>query len=290
MKKNIYGYKFCDCSCCRIKCGENFWLDKNDIKNFVPVSKIRRVGELLHIFACLTHSFVDEDTLEQLIINKREYIVRYTINLAQAGKIKEFCYSSIAQELCSSSIDLSYTYSKKKSYMYDIMKDILFLFFGDPNDRKNLLRREWSNYLQEEINKIFLEIEQDDSKERNPKIHNTTKEFKMKSIGVCELCGADVPETMLLVHIKDWSKCKHSKEERRDSYNTLLLCANHDRIFSRGLITFDEEGNIIISKRLKEHQIKKYELDKYTKIDLLEGSKKYMEYHRNLHFKNLLRG
>ncbi len=29
-----------------------------------------------------------------------------------------------------------------------------------------------------------------------------------------------------------------------------LLCANHDKLFDKGLISFDENGNIIISSKL----------------------------------------
>ena len=54
-------------------------------------------------------------------------------------------------------------------------------------------------------------------------------------------------------HIKEWSES--SREERIDANNGLLLCANHDALFDRHLISFEPDtGNICISASIDTEQ------------------------------------
>lgn len=57
-------------------------------------------------------------------------------------------------------------------------------------------------------------------------------------------------ELLIASHIKPWNKS--DPNEKVNEFNGLLLCPNHDRIFDKGLITFDDNGKIIISKHLKQ--------------------------------------
>ncbi|ARF66915.1 hypothetical protein B7C51_02510 [Paenibacillus larvae subsp. pulvifaciens] len=62
------------------------------------------------------------------------------------------------------------------------------------------------------------------------------------------MCGVNEPSLLIASHIKLW---KYSTNiERLDKYNGLLLCPNHDKLFDQGLITFTDEGKIIISSLL----------------------------------------
>lgn len=65
----------------------------------------------------------------------------------------------------------------------------------------------------------------------------------------CAVTG--YPDTRLLVasHIKPWSQSDN--RERLDSFNGLLLSPNLDKAFDRKLISFDENGEIIISRKLQ---------------------------------------
>jgi len=65
-----------------------------------------------------------------------------------------------------------------------------------------------------------------------------------------------------------------------DEDNGLLLCPNHDYLFDNGLITFDEEGDIMISAKLGKHQIKEFEIKKSAVIVLNDRTREYMSYHR----------
>lgn len=91
-------------------------------------------------------------------------------------------------------------------------------------------------------------------------------------------------ETSLLVasHIKPWSHCSN-KKEKVDHYNGLLLLPNYDKLFDRGLISFDEDGLILISNSLCDPEV--FGIDDAIKINLKKRNKKYMRYHREQVFK-----
>ena len=69
--------------------------------------------------------------------------------------------------------------------------------------------------------------------------------------GACAVTGVAVPEVLRASHCKPWAECE-SDSERLDVYNGLLLSANLDALFDRGLITFDDAGGIMISSLLTE--------------------------------------
>lgn len=94
----------------------------------------------------------------------------------------------------------------------------------------------------------------------------------------CCLCGISNQKTLIASHIKPWS---HSESnEKLDVYNGLLLCPNHDKVFDSGLITFNNQGNIIISNELNSNDRILLNIRDDMKITLSENSIKYMEYHR----------
>ncbi|WP_316739892.1 HNH endonuclease [Pedobacter aquatilis] len=63
------------------------------------------------------------------------------------------------------------------------------------------------------------------------------REGLIKLWGRCSI--SKFPDVSLLVasHIKPWSKCL--PKERIDPYNGFLLLPNYDKVFDKGLITFD---------------------------------------------------
>lgn len=64
----------------------------------------------------------------------------------------------------------------------------------------------------------------------------------------CALCHLNLPELLNASHIIPWRTCV---EKRADPTNGIALCALHDRAFDRGLISFNETYNVILSKRIK---------------------------------------
>ncbi len=66
--------------------------------------------------------------------------------------------------------------------------------------------------------------------------------------GACAVTGCSFLPLLRASHIKPWRECTNA--ERLDPDNGLLLTANLDALFDRGLISFSEKGTLISSKKL----------------------------------------
>ena len=100
----------------------------------------------------------------------------------------------------------------------------------------------------------------------------------LQKAGKCCLCGVDEKSLLLASHIKPWSISISS--ERVDVNNGLLLCPNHDKLFDKGYISFDDEGKILISKSLSKNNLVFMNIHSDMKINLSDKEKEYMKYHR----------
>lgn len=115
--------------------------------------------------------------------------------------------------------------------------------------------------------------------------HSKLKEHLLNNLKKCQLCNIRKEELLIASHIKPWSKS--DSQERLDLNNVLLLCPIHDSLFDKGFISFSDNGEIIISKALREEDIQSLNIDKTLKIALNEKQKKYMKYHRENIFKGI---
>lgn len=94
----------------------------------------------------------------------------------------------------------------------------------------------------------------------------------------CNLCNISNTSVLRASHIKEWSDS--SREERIDANNGLLLCANHDALFDRHLISFEPNtGNICISASIDNEQRNALNISEYTKINMSDRMKAYMQIH-----------
>jgi putative restriction endonuclease len=64
--------------------------------------------------------------------------------------------------------------------------------------------------------------------------------------GRCAVSGVGDPRLLRASHIKPWAKCE-TDAERLDVYNGLLLAAHLDAAFDGGLISFADDGAILLS-------------------------------------------
>lgn len=108
------------------------------------------------------------------------------------------------------------------------------------------------------------------------------KQKLLKRSFKCEICGLDIPSLLIASHCKPWSKARN--EERLDPNNGLLLCINHDGVFDRGLIGFDEDGTILISRSIHKGNYELLNLNKDIKIDISEGQMQYINWHKENKF------
>ena len=68
----------------------------------------------------------------------------------------------------------------------------------------------------------------------------------------CALCSISTKSMLTASHIKEWAASTDA--EKLDENNGLLLCAHHDALFDKHLITFDNAGNVQISPTLTEQE------------------------------------
>jgi len=105
--------------------------------------------------------------------------------------------------------------------------------------------------------------------------------------GRCGLTGVDKKELLIASHTKPWRLS--NDQERKDKNNGFLFESRIDKLFDAGLISFDDDGCILISPHLSESnvlalQIKK---DQKIRIKLNNSQKDYLKFHREQLFGKL---
>lgn len=96
--------------------------------------------------------------------------------------------------------------------------------------------------------------------------------------GRCCVTGCTVGPVLRASHIKPWRVSTNA--ERLDSYNGLLLAANIDVLFDRGLISFSDEGEILRSRELSGDALASLGCNSVTRAKLGPRHARYLAYHR----------
>lgn len=96
--------------------------------------------------------------------------------------------------------------------------------------------------------------------------------------GGCAVTGCNDFKLLVASHIKPWSRS--DSRERLDTYNGLLLIPNLDRLFDQGLISFNEKGQLLISKSLGSSNLDILGVNEKMTVTVKEEHKPYLEYHR----------
>jgi len=113
---------------------------------------------------------------------------------------------------------------------------------------------------------------------------NYRKKLLEKYDEKCIVTGIDRRKLLIASHIKPWSICNN--QERVDVENGLILCPNMDKLFDSGLISFDNNGRMIISSFVGNENCEKLHISKDIVVDLRATKKllEYLEYHRDVLF------
>ncbi|MDX7081665.1 HNH endonuclease [Serratia marcescens] len=100
----------------------------------------------------------------------------------------------------------------------------------------------------------------------------------------CCITGLEEPALLVASHILPWS---HSIEQRLNPSNGLCLSILHDKAFDRGLITFNENFELVLSPQLKKlkssiyvENFKKYEGQKLRLPLSHLPNQEYIAFHR----------
>jgi hypothetical protein len=101
---------------------------------------------------------------------------------------------------------------------------------------------------------------------------------------VCAVTGCSEKSLLVASHIKPWTKC--DVKESVDPFNGLLLSPALDAAFDKGLITFDDAGNIGISSSLHELDAKALGISSSLRLSRIAPEHKpYLSYHREFVFR-----
>lgn len=103
--------------------------------------------------------------------------------------------------------------------------------------------------------------------------------------GKCMITGLSIPEILIASHIKPWRHCD-SSEEKLSKFNGLLLSATYDKLFDRLLISFNDDGSLVLSKKLTQEELDKLKLSNNITIKFEEDSLPFIQYHRELFKEN----
>lgn len=269
INKAIYFYKEIKKMCIGLECKicEDFygvWYVKGNDDNAFPCvyECYYDVMEELRILCRMRNDFLIIEYLE-----KNEKLYK-----------RNFCYLNIAYYI----VDDVYLRSNKfceKQYknIVKFVVDHLYYSFGSAYEDDNELKKKYDCLRKNEIKEKY--------RISPVKLRKNQEKYRKDLIYIyktCQLCGIENEELLIASHTKDYSES--NIDECIDFENGLLLCRNHDGLFDRGLISFRDDGNILISSNLSKDDINILDILK-RKIDLSEKQKEYMAWNRENKFK-----
>lgn len=96
----------------------------------------------------------------------------------------------------------------------------------------------------------------------------------------CVVTGVEeqYPSILIASHIKPWSQS--NDEERMDGHNGLLLSPHIDKLFDKHLISFSEDGTLLVSSLVPESVLEAWNIDLDRRFKLTKKNKKYLIHHR----------
>jgi hypothetical protein len=100
----------------------------------------------------------------------------------------------------------------------------------------------------------------------------------------CRVTGVSNIKHLRASHIKPWSQS--DDKEKLDGFNGLLLSPHIDHLFDNGFITFENNGNLFISKLLSFKVLTQWNLEKVKNVgNFTEEQQHYLKFHREKVFK-----
>ena len=169
------------------------------------------------------------------------------------------------------------------------------IWYGDEN-KGGEINRKIISYIEsyEKDNKELIEEVEStkiigSEKEALVKVRVNQSKFRERLLDKynrkCCLCDADFEPTLIASHIKPWAESDENEKVKND--NGLLLCPNHDRLFDRGYISFDDEGKIIISKMITKRNQDLLNISESMKIQISGEMATFLKWHREKYKDNL---
>ena len=151
---------------------------------------------------------------------------------------------------------------------------------------ENLNEKDFVNSVSNKVEDNYEELENTE-RETIVKTRIGQSLFKnklLKQSCECKICGLDEEALLIASHIKPWRVSNNN--ERLDKNNGFIFSPTIDKLFDIGLITFENNKSLLVSKSLDKSNIISIGIEPkkvYEKLPL-ENRMQYLEYHRNFIF------
>jgi predicted restriction endonuclease len=96
--------------------------------------------------------------------------------------------------------------------------------------------------------------------------------------GRCAVTGCAIPALMRASHIKPWSES--TNRERLNPANGVFLAAHIDALFDRGLISFANNGSMLLSSEIDMGELRRLRLPRSLRRKPDAEERKFFQYHR----------
>lgn len=102
--------------------------------------------------------------------------------------------------------------------------------------------------------------------------------------GACAVTGLALPQALRASHAKPWAECM-SDAERLDVFNGFLLSANLDALFDSFLISFMDDGVLLVAETISAAEKEKLGIDELMKLRWVSTFHlSYLRFHRQRFF------
>ena len=101
----------------------------------------------------------------------------------------------------------------------------------------------------------------------------------------CRITGVEDQRLLIASHIRPWHRCPEN-DQRLDPFNGLMLTPTFDRMFDRGLLTFEDNGDVHVSPSVSTSVVHRIALDVHRNVGRFrEDQQPYLDYHREQVFR-----
>lgn len=188
--------------------------------------------------------------------------------------------------------------------LFDKLEDYFSIFKSTEYYEKCSILQEWmpSVLSQKEIQDEIKDIQKSlNTIQDNASLTETEKETLIKirvGQGIfrsrleiiepqCRITLVSNKRHLIASHIKPWSQSDNS--EKLDGNNGLLLAPHIDHLFDKGYVSFEDNGDLIISEHTSKDLLNSWSVESGNYGSFNVKQKFYMDYHRNEVFEKFLK-
>jgi putative restriction endonuclease len=281
------------------KSGEDhLWAPTTNTNQFYHLNILKvKKGDVIfinHNTKIIAYSYALTDPYENYYINDKwdpngHRVDLRVVNLELPFRIKDY---KEQVEIYKSKVEKGFPYNIKlggnQGYLYEITEEFASFISSVINERERKEVVDSPNKIEEikEINAIIEEKKLvGEEREAVIKIRTNQGIFRKQLLNMeckCKLCGMSNEKLLIASHIKSW--VESNETEKLHKYNGFLFCPHHDKLFDKFLISFTDNGEIIISDKLSFEDKILLNIGENMKINLEEDNKIYLQWHRRKFF------